>query len=53
MRSHMRQEGAHAVDHAHLIDIQNPPPVVERDMVDAAPSANPGVVTQNVDFAEC
>ena len=48
----MRQEGAHAVDHSHQVDIDNPAPVVERDMVDAAPSTNPGVVAQNVDIAE-
>ncbi len=50
--SHMRQEGTHAIDHADQVDIQNPAPVVERDMVDAAPSTNPGVVAQNVDVAE-
>ena len=44
MRSHMRQEGAHAVDHAHQIYIQNPPPVVERDMVDATPRSDPSIV---------
>ena len=48
----MRQKGAHAVDHPHQVDIDDPAPVVEHDMIDAAPSTNPGVVAQDVDFAE-
>ena len=44
MRSHVRQEGTHTVDDADQVDIENPVPVVECDMVNAAPSTNPGVV---------
>src|SRR5215471_863362 len=48
MGPHMRHKGTHAVDHSHQVDIQNPAPVVER----AAPTPDPGVVAQDVDFAE-
>ena len=44
MRSHVRQEGTHSVHDADQVHVQNPSPVVERDMVDASRSTNPGVV---------
>jgi len=44
MRSHVRQEGTHSIDDADQVHIQNPVPVVECDMVNAAPRTNPGVV---------
>src|SRR6516164_5685870 len=44
MCSHMRQESSHPIDDADQIHVEKPAPVVERDMVDASQSTNPGVV---------
>ena len=52
MRSCVRQEGTHSIDDADQVHVQNPAPVVEGDMVDASQNTNPGVVAQDVDFAE-
>ena len=38
----------HSIDDADQVHVQNPAPIVER----VSRSANPGVVAQDVDFAE-
>jgi hypothetical protein len=48
----VRQEGVDAVDDTHQIDVEHPSPGVERDGVDAAATADTGVVANYVDVAE-
>ena len=50
---HPRHERAHAVDDAVEVHAEDPPPVRERGVVDAAPvPADPGVVAEHVHRAE-
>src|SRR5690349_21230938 len=52
MGADVRQEGMHAVEHAHQVDVKHPPPVVERNVVDAAAAGDAGVVADNMDVSE-
>jgi len=49
----MRKEGTDAVKHAHQVDVEHPSPIVERDVVDAASSADTSVVANHMDISEC
>jgi len=40
------------VDHAHQIDVEDPAPISERDVVYAASGTNSSVVAQDVDVAQ-
>jgi hypothetical protein len=48
----MRQEGMDAVQDAHEVDVEHPPPVIERDVVDAAAAGDAGIVANHMDIAE-
>src|ERR1700694_4165389 len=52
MAAEMRKEGPDAVKHAHQIDVEHPPPIVERDIVDAAGCGDPGIVANHMDISE-
>ena len=52
MGADMRQHAAHAVHHAHQVDVEHPAPGIRRDVVDAAAAGDAGVVAQHVDPAE-
>ena len=49
LREHARQEGVHAVDDAHEVDLDQPAPVLQRRVDDRPGVADAGVVEQQVD----
>jgi hypothetical protein len=49
---HSGQERGHAVDDAHQVDVDGPPPVLLGGDERVAPHEHPGVVAEDVDGAE-
>lgn len=52
MTCDMRQERTNAMEHAHHVDVHDPSPCVERDVVDAASTGDTGIVADHMDGAE-
>src|SRR5262245_35777110 len=49
----VRQESADAVQSPHDIHVQYPPPILKRDVVDAATSPDTGIVAEYMHISEC
>jgi hypothetical protein len=45
-------ESTDAVKHTHKVHVENPSPIVERDVVDASSGADTGIVADHMDIAE-
>ena len=52
MGAHMRQKGADAMEHAHDVNVEHPPPIFEGNLIDAAGSADSGVIADDMDVPE-
>src|SRR5215469_15152919 len=45
-------ESTDAVKHTHKVHVENPSPIIERDVVDASSGADAGIVADHMDIAE-
>jgi hypothetical protein len=52
MRADVRQEALDAVKHAHQVDVDDPSPIIQRDVVDAAAGRDACIVTHDMHAAE-
>src|SRR4029079_4486477 len=48
----VRQEGTNAVQDSHQVDVENPTPGIERNVVDAAAGGDPGIVADYMHISE-
>src|SRR5262249_61447051 len=53
MAPDMWKESAYPMQYSHHIDVEHPPPIVERDVVDAAARADTGIVANDMHLFEC
>jgi hypothetical protein len=52
MGADVRKKGPDALQDSHKIDVEHPSPSVERDVIDATPAADAGIVADHMDLPE-
>src|SRR5262245_30768099 len=52
MPANVGKESANAVQHSHNVHVEDPPPILKRDVVDPTTSPDTGIVANHVDISE-